>query len=557
MMLPLVEVGLTLAPLLLTTPILGKYLWCVFTEQSSLLDRLCRPWEQRLWAWIGVDPQQSMTAGAYLRSLLAVNAITTILSAGLLSLQGLLPLNPTQRSPLRWDLALHTIVSFVTNTDQQHYSGELSLSDASQIGVIGFLMFTSAATGLAVGIAFVRGLAGQGLGNFYRDWLLSLTRVLLPLSLVLAVSLLALGVPESLAGVAIAQTLDGATQAIARGPIAHLEAIKLLGENGGGILAANSAHPFENPSALSNWLEAIAMLVIPTALLDTYGRFLGNRRQAWLLLGLATGLLLVLVGLAVSSEGQGNPWLQTWVQGPNWEGKEIRFGWVQSALWSVITTSTMTGAVNADLDSLMPLSNLATLFALFLQVIFGGQGLGATYLVVFVLLSIFVTGLMVGRTPDFQGRKIEKPQVVLASLILLVHPLFVLIPSAIALSQPVVTQTLSQAGFHGLSQAIYEYASASANNGSGLEGLQDDTLWWNLSTTVSLLGGRFLPIAALLALAEGMGHKPQLPPTAGSLRSDTPLFTGVTAIVIAILGALTFFPVLALGPIAEALQLYR
>ncbi|AJD57811.1 potassium-transporting ATPase subunit KdpA [Synechococcus elongatus] len=557
MMLRLLEVGLTLLPVILMTPLLGNYLWRVFSDQSSLLDRLCTPWEQRLFRWITVDSSQSMPTGQYLRSLLWVNAVTAVLSWGLLSLQAWLPLNPSQRSPLRWDLALHTIISFVTNTDQQHYSGELSLSNASQIGVIGFLMFTSAATGLAVGIAFVRGLAGQGLGNFYRDWTLSLTRVLIPLSFSFAVILLALGVPETLDGVAIAQTLDGSTQAIARGPIAHLEAIKLLGENGGGFLAANSAHPYENPSALSNWLEAIAMLAIPAALLDTYGRFLGNRRQAWLLLALATALLLALVSLTASSEAAGNPLLQTWLQGPNLEGKEVRFGWLQSSFWSVITTSTMTGAVNADLDSLMPLSDLALLFALFLQVIFGGQGLGAAYLIIFVLLSIFVTGLMVGRTPEFQGRKIEKPQVVLASLILLIHPLFVLIPGAIALSQPDIVQGLSQAGPHGVSQAIYEYASASANNGSGLEGIADDTLWWNLSTSVSLLGGRFIPIAALLALAAGFGQKPQLPPTAGSLRSDTPLFTGVTAIVVVILGALTFFPVLALGPIAEALQVYR
>ena len=299
-----------------------------------------------------------------------------------------------------------------------------------------------------------------------------------------------------------------------------------------------------------------AMVAIPAATIDAFGRFLGNRRQGTLLLLLVTGLFVGLALVAISAEQAGNPLLTPWLSGPNLEGKELRFGAAPTALFATVTTGTMTGAVNGAMDSLMPLGGLVPLFNLFLQVVFGGQGTGIAYLLVFLILTVFLTGLMVGRTPELFGRKVEKQEVVFSSLILLIHPLFVLVPAAITIGFPAL-QGISNPGFHGVSQVVYEYASAAANNGSGFEGLADGTVWWNLSTSVSLLGGRYLPIIALLLLAAGFARKQPITPSPGTLATDTGLFTVVTAVVILILGALTFFPVLALGPIAEAFSLPR
>jgi K+-transporting ATPase ATPase A chain len=418
-----------------------------------------------------------------------------------------------------------------------------------------FLMFVSAASGLAVGFAVIRGFSGRAIGNFYRDLLRSLTRVLIPGAVLLALFFLVSGVPMTLAPPLDITTLDGTTQWLPRGPIALFEAIKQLGENGGGFISPNSAHPYENPTLLSNLVSTWAMLVIPAATLDAFGRFTGNQRQSNLLLALVFGLLVLGSAVAMAAEQAGNPLLSSWVSGGNLQGKELRFGPVLTGFWSVVTTGTMTGAVNGSIDAAMPLTLLAALFNLFLQVVIGGQGTGVAYLLVFVLLAVFITGLMVGRTPEFLGRKVEKPQVVWASLILLVHPLFVLLPAAFTLAGGHSLAGTSNPGPHGISQVVYEYASAAANNGSGMAGLANSTPWWNLTTSLSLLGGRYLPIAALLALAEGFRRKPALEPSPGTLRTDTALFTGVTAVVLVILGALTFFPVLALGPIAEALTL--
>jgi K+-transporting ATPase ATPase A chain len=379
--------------------------------------------------------------------------------------------------------------------------------------------------------------------------------VLIPGSLLLALFLLVCGVPMTLAPPLDIPSLDGGRQLLPRGPIALFEAIKQLGENGGGFLGANSAHPYENPTLLTNLVSSWAMLIIPAASIDAFGRFVDNRRQSNLLLVLVFGLLLIGAVVAMAAEQAGNPLLNSWLSGGNLQGKELRFGAPLSGLWSVVTTGTMTGAVNGALDAAMPLTLLTALFNLFLQVVFGGQGTGIAYLLVFVLLAVFLTGLMVGRTPEFLGRKVEKPQVVWASLILLIHPIFVLIPAALTLAGGQELAGISNPGPHGISQVVYEYASAAANNGSGLAGLANSSPWWNLTTSLSLLGGRYLPIAALLALADGIRRKPALEPSPGTLRSDTGLFTGVTAVVLVILGALTFFPVLALGPIAEALSL--
>jgi K+-transporting ATPase ATPase A chain len=498
-----------------------------------------------------------MTAWKYARAVLYSNLVMGIVVYLMFKFQGQLPLNPTGLNPPSWDLALHTAISFVTNTNQQHYSGEITFSYFSQVLALGFLMFTSASTGIAVAIAFIRGVTGKPLGNFYQDLTLGITRILLPLSIIGAIALVILGIPETLGPPVTVTTLEGSTQVIATGPVAHFEIIKELGENGGGFFGINSAHPYENPNPATNLIETIAMVIIPMALIFTYGIFTQNLKQSWLLFSMVFGIYIVLIIITAIGEYQGNPLVNELLgeSQPNLEGKEIRFGWAQTALWAVTTTGTMCGAVNGMHDSLMPNGGFATLFNMFLQIVWGGQGTGTAYLYIFLILTVFLTGLMVGRTPEFLGRKIEKREIVLASVILLVHPIIILLPSAVTLAFADTLAGISNPGFHGLSQVVYEYTSAAANNGSGFEGLADGTLWWNLSASVVLIAGRYIPIVALLFLAESLSHKQSVPITSGTLRTDTVLFTSVTAGVILILGALTFFPVLALGPIAEGFYL--
>jgi potassium-transporting ATPase potassium-binding subunit len=560
----LLQIALTLLPIGIITPILGKYMAGVFRSTPDRLDRVCSPLERGIYRFSQIDSSQMMTGWQYARAIFVSNLVMAILVFIILMTQAGLPFNSTGLSAPTWDTALHTTISFLTNTDQQHYAGETTLSYASQVLGLGFLMFTSAATGLSVGIAFIRGLTGKPLGNFYVDLVRSITRILLPISILIAVLLLIAGVPETLSPPVTVTTLEGAKQVIAIGPIAHFESIKQLGENGGGFFGANSAHPFENPNGFANLVATIAMLSIPTALIHTYGIFANNTRQSWLIFGMVFTIFIISIAIAAMGEYQGNPIVnaQLGSSQPNLEGKEVRFGWAQTALWAVVTTGTMCGAVNGMLDSLMPAGGLVTLFNLFLQIVWGGQGTGTAYLFVYLILAVFLTGLMVGRTPEFLGRKIEKPEIILASVVLLVHPIAVLIPSAITLAFPDTLSGISNSGFHGISQVVYEYASASANNGSGFEGLADSApaptgLWWNLSASISILIGRYVPILALLLLADGMSRKQPVPMTAGTLRTDTVLFTSVTAGVILVLGALSFFPVLALGPIAEAFQLAK
>ncbi len=579
------QIILTLILLVAIVPRLGKYMAQVFLGETTFLDRIAHPIERMIYT-LGEIRTDDMTGWQYIRAILYSNLVMGVFVFLLLMLQGVLPLNPTGLAAPSFDTALHTTISFLTNTDQQHYSGENTFSYASQILALGFLMFTSAATGLAVGIAFIRGLSGKPLGNFYVDLTKAITRILLPLSIVGAIVLIIFGVPETLLGPEVVTTISGNSQAIARGPVAHFEIIKQLGENGGGFFGTNSAHPFENPNPATNLIETLAMLAIPASLIYTYGEIAGNKKQGWLLFWMVFIIFAVLIAIATVGEYQGNPLVNQLLDKqfpnlegklldkqfpnlegklldkhfPNLEGKETRFGWAQTALWAISTTATMCGAVNGMHDSLMPPAGAATLFNMFLQIIWGGQGTGTAYLFIYLILSVFLTGLMVGRTPEFLGRKIEKREIVLASVVLLVHPIVVLIPSAIALAFPDTLAGISNPGFHGLSQVVYEYASASANNGSGLEGLADSqpaatALWWNFSTLVPLLVGRYVPIIALLLLADSMTNKQPVPENAGTLRTDTILFTNVTAGVILILGALTFFPVIALGPIAEAFQI--
>lgn len=555
------QIALTLLILVAIAPFFGKYMARVFLGEKTLLDPVMKPVERTIYALSGIRAKEDMTGWQYAQAIFYSNIFMGLLIFFLIMNQGWLPLNPTKLGAPTWDTALHTTISFITNTNQQHYSGETTLSYGSQMLALGYHMFVSAATGLAVGIAFIRGLTGRSLGNFYVDLVRSITRILLPISILGAVVLLIAGVPETLAAPATVTTLEGATQVIARGPVAHFEIIKQLGENGGGFFGMNSAHPFENPNGFTNLVETIAMVSIPAALIFTYSIFAGNKKQGWLLFWMVFIIFVVLIYITAVGEYQGNPVINNLIgEQANLEGKEVRFGWAETALWVVTTTGTMCGAVNAMHDSLMPPGLFSTLFNMFVQMVWGGQGTGTAYLFIYLILTVFLTGLMVGRTPEFLQRKIEKREIVLASVILLVHPIVILIPSAIALVFPDSLAGISNPGFHGISQVVYEYTSAAANNGSGLAGLGNSqpaptALWWNLSCLIPLLAGRYLPIIALLLLADGMAHKQPVPETVGTLRTDTLLFTGVTAGVILILGVLTFFPVLALGPIAEAFQI--
>jgi potassium-transporting ATPase potassium-binding subunit len=562
-----IQIGLTLVIIVAIAPLFGGYIARIYLDQRTLFDRILNPVEGLMFNLSGIKPQSQMTGWQYVRAILFSNLAMSILLFAILMLQGSLPLNPTRLGAPNWDTALYTTISFITNTNQQHYAGETTYSYFAQTLGLGLMFFTSAGTGIAVAIAFIRGLTGRPLGNFYVDLTQAITRILLPISIVGAIAFVAAGVPETLSGPIIVPTLEdpNVRQAIALGPVAHFEIIKQLGENGGGFFAINSAHPFENPNGFTNLIQILAMIAIPTALIHTYGIIANNRQQAWLVFGMVFMLYVAFIIVTAIGEDNGNSQVNAILGSvqPNLEGKEVRFGWAQSALFAVTTTGTMTGAVNGMLDSFMPAGGFVFLSNLFLQIVWGGQGTGTAYLFSYLILAVFVTGLMVGRTPEFLGRKIEKNEVVLTSfLLLLVHPIFVLIPGAIALAFPEQLAGISNPGFHGLAQVLYEYASAAANNGSGFEGLADSQpaptgLWWNLSTSFSLLGGRYIPIIALLLLAEGMSQKQPVPFTTGTLRTDTVLFTSVTAGVILIMGALTFFPVLALGPIAEAFQLIK
>jgi potassium-transporting ATPase potassium-binding subunit len=570
------QIALTLLIIVVITPFLGGYMARVYQGERTFLDRILSPVERVIFSLSGVQVRESMTGWQYARAVLYSNFAMALLLAFILFSQAWLPFNPTRLSSPSWDTNLHTVISFITNTNQQHYSGETTYGYFAQFAGLGYMFFVSAATGLAVGIAFIRGLTGRPLGNFYVDLTQSITRILLPIGVIGAVLFILGGVPETLSGPVVVPTLENPaiSQAIARGPVAHYEILKQIGENGGGFFAINSAHPFENPSAFTNLLQIVGMVMIPSSFIYTYGAIANNRKQAWLVYGMVLAIAVSFIIVNAIGEYNGNPAVNTLLgsQAPNLEGKEVRFGWAQSALFSVITTGTMTGAVNSLHDSFMPNGGFVMLSDMFLQIIWGGQGTGTAYLFTYLLLAVFVTGLMVGRTPEFLGRKIEKREVVLASfLILLVHPIAILIPGAIAMSLPSAPDGATVQGFyngianpsfHGLTQVLYEYASAAANNGSGFEGLLDSqpapsALWWNLSASFSLLVGRYVPIVALLLLADSMSRKQPVPLTSGTLRTDTGLFTGVTAGVILIMGALTFFPILALGPIAEAFQIAK
>ncbi len=500
----------------------------------------------------GAAPGRGMGWGAYAMAVLAFNAAGFLLLYAILRTQGALPLNPDGIAGMAPDLAFNTAVSFVTNTNWQAYSGEAQLSYLSQMAGLTVQNFVSAGTGMAVAVAVIRGFAaakGATIGNFWVDLTRSVLWILLPLSVVLALFLTAQGVPQTLQGAVVATGIEGQEQIIARGPAAAQIAIKQLGTNGGGFFGVNSAHPFENPTIASNMAQSLSILLIPVAFCFLFGRMAGDRRQGRAIF--AAMAVMFVAGLAVIHvyEAMGNPALGL---GANMEGKEQRFGAMLSALWAASTTAASNGSVNAMHDSFMPLSGLVMLVNMQIgEVIFGGVGAGLYGMLLYVVLAVFLAGLMVGRTPEYLGRKIEGREVTLAVLAFLSMPLGILVGGAIAATVPQALAAVQDAGPHGMSEILYAYSSATGNNGSAFGGWGAALPWHTTALGIIMLLGRYAIIIPMLAIAGSMIRKPQAPVTSGTFPTHGPLFVTLLILTVLILGALTFFPVLALGPVAE------
>ena len=547
---------------------LGRYIARVFTGQRTPLDPVLLPLERLVLRVARVDAAAEQRWQQYARSLLISNAVMWLTTWMMLMLQQRLPLNPDGIGNMEPTLAFHTISSFTSNTNLQHYSGETGLSYLSQMFVVTFLQFVTAATGIAAGIAVMRALAGSriaGIGNFYADLTRASVRLLLPLAMVVAVLLMWQGTPMTFAGAAPAVTLEGREQVIARGVTAPMVAVKQLGTNGGGYFGPNSTHPFENPTPISNLVQTWAILVIPMAMVWTLGHIAGRRRLAVMLFGVMLALYVPMLIVGVAQEAAGSPAIARIgvdQSTGSMEGKEVRFGAALTALWAVSTTATSNGSVNGMHDSLTPLGGLMPMVGMWLNNVFGGVGVGFINMVIFVVVAVFLSGMMIGRTPELLGKKVEAREMKLASLALLWHPLAVLAGTAIACVAWATTGDpdtalgwLRNPGPHGFSEMLYEFSSAAANNGSGFEGLRDNTPFWNVSTGLVMLLSRYIPIVAPLALAGSLAAKPAAPDTAGTLRIESGTFGFTLWAVILILGLLMFMPVAVLGPVAEYLML--
>jgi len=492
----------------------------------------------------------------YVFSLLLFNAIMFVVVYTILSLQQWLPLNPDGKEALEPSLIFNTTASFTSNTNLQHYSGEVSLSYFSQIFGLMWLQFVSAGTGIAALVALARGLAGRSnFGNFYSDLMRATFLVLLPTAAIVATILTLGGVVMTLQGAAVATTLEGITQTIARGPAAAFVAIKQLGTNGGGFFGPNSTHPFENATFFTNIVQSISIILIPMACVWMFGRITGRMRHAVVVFAVMAALLTVKVGLAnyfESAPTAALAGLPVETAG-NLEGKELRFGTPAGPTWSVLTTATSNGSVNAMHDSLNPLTGLMPMIGMWFNVTFGGDGVGMINMFLYIIVGVFISGMMVGRTPEYFGRKVETREMKFALLAILIHPLFILGGTAVFAATAWGTSTLNNPGFHGFSEILYEFSSAAANNGSGFEGLGDNTVPWNVATGVVMLLARFIPIILPLAIAGSLAAKKQAPETMGTLRTDTFLFGMVILGSVFFIGALLFLPVAVLGPIAEHL----
>ena len=565
--------------LLLAKP-MGSYITTVFERRRTFLDPVLVPCERLLYRLTGVDPEKEMRWTEYTIVMLIFSAATMLLTYVVERLQGLLPLNPQHLPNVESALALNTAISFTTNTNWQAYVPESTMSYLTQMLGLATHNFWSAAVGMALAIAFVRGIARREmntLGNFWVDLTRGTLWILLPISIVFSLALLSQGVIQNLkpydtAHLVESQKITGTdgksttvtTQTIAQGPVASQEAIKMLGTNGGGFFNANSAHPFENPTPLSNFLQMLSIFLLPAGLAITLGQMVGSPKHGWAVLAAMVVLWFAGTCTAYWAEAHGNPLLHnvnaqvTQTQaGGNMEGKEVRFGITDSALFATVTTDASCGAVNSMHDSFTPLGGLVPLTNILLgEVVFGGVGAGLYGMLVFVVMAVFIAGLMVGRTPEYLGKKIESFDVQMAMLYLLIFPLLILGFSAVAVLMPNLgLSSLANHGPHGLSEILYAYTSATGNNGSAFAGLNANTHWYNYSLAVAMFFGRFMMIVPMLAIAGNLVTKKSVPSSSGTFPVTTPLFTVLLTGVILIVGALTFFPVLSLGPVLEHLLL--
>ncbi len=589
----MLQLSLTIILYLIMVIPVGIYVYHIAAGKHTFADPVFDRVDGVIYKISGIRQQNGMDWKQYALALIGTNGVMILLGYLILRIQGVGLFNPNGIKGMEPSLSFNTIISFMTNTNLQHYSGESGLSYLSQMLVIIFMMFVSAASGYAACIAFIRGLAGKSaghVGNFFADIVRITTRVLFPFSVIGGLLLVWQGVPQNFSANMVTDTLEGAKQIIAMGPVAALEIIKHLGTNGGGFLGANSAAPIENPTILSNLIELYSMMLLPGACVVTFGKMVRDRKRdaaagslaaqqslssrgkprrsltVWLYgregrsIFAAMGILF-LIGLGVCfwAESQGNPALAD--VGLNqsmgsMEGKEVRFGIAQSAMFTTTTTSFTTGTVNNMHDTLTPLGGMVPLLHMMLNVVFGGKGVGLMNMIMYAILAVFLCGLMIGRTPEYLGKKIEGREMKLTALCIIIHPLLILAFSALAVETQVGMEGITNPGFHGLSQVLYEYSSAAANNGSGFEGLADNTVFWNITTGLAMFFGRYLSIVIQLAIAGSLMKKRFVNESAGTLHTDTISFSGILVFVVYLFAALTFFPVLALGPIAEHLTLW-
>ena len=547
---------------------LGRYIAKVYKGERTCLDFM-KPVERWMYRLSGVNPDEEMDWKKFLRALLVVNMFWFVWGMVLLVAQGVLPLNPDGNIGQTCHQAFNTCISFMVNCNLQHYSGESGLTYFTQLFVIMLFQFITAATGMAAMAGIMKALAAkttQTVGNFWRYLVLSTTRILLPLSLVVGMILIVEGTPMGFDGKMELTTLEGQKQEVSQGPTAAIVPIKQLGTNGGGYFGVNSSHPLENPSYLTNIVECWSILIIPMALAFAFGFYLKRRKLGYSIFGVMLFAFLIGVAINVGQEMQGNPRIDAMgiaQDGGAMEGKEVRLGSAAGALWSVATTVTSNGSVNSMHDSTMPLSRMIEMLNMQINTWFGGVGVGWMNYFTFIIIAVFISGLMVGRTPEFLGHKVEAREMKIASIVALLHPFIILVGTALAAylfahaPQFVASEGgwLNNPGYHGLSEMLYEYTSSAANNGSGFEGLGDNTWFWNYSCGIVLILGRFVPIVGQVAIAGILAKKKYIPESAGTLKTDTVTFGVMTFAVIFIVAALSFFPVHALSTIAEHLTL--
>ncbi|MER9258582.1 potassium-transporting ATPase subunit KdpA [Mesorhizobium sp. M0619] len=537
---------------------LGGYMYRVFNGDRTFLSPILGPVERGLYRISGTSEREEQHWTTYAAGIIFFSLASFLVLYFLQRLQGVLPYNPAGMASVEPNLAFNTAVSFVTNTNWQNYGGESTLSYLVQMAGLTVQNFMSAAVGIAIAVALIRGFArasAKSIGNFWVDMTRCTLSILLPLSIVLTLVYVWLGMPQTLGPYVDATTLEGAKQTLALGPVASQVAIKMLGTNGGGFFNANAAHPFENPDAISNMIQMVTIFALGAALTNVFGRMVGNQRQGWAILATMGVLFIAGVVICYWAEAAGNPLVHALgVDGANMEGKESRFGIAASALFAVITTAASCGAVNAMHDSFTALGGLVPMLNMQLgEVIVGGVGAGFYGIVMFIVITVFVAGLMVGRTPEYLGKKIEAKEVKMAMLAILALPLVMLVFTAIAVVLPSAVASMANGGPHGFSEVLYAYTSAAANNGSAFGGLSGNTPWYNITLGISMWVGRFFVIIPALAIAGSLATKKTVPASAGTFPTDGPLFVGLLVGVILIVVGLTFFPALAIGPIVEHL----